>query len=165
MIHPSLQFGAAVMLAFSAFTPGASAAAPVSNPFDIVVESEVVSACGFPVHVSANISGTEKLFFDKGGSLTRVLVHQVEQDVITANGITLVSEPYTYNIEVQFDAQGNVKDVIAKGIIAKIRLPQGPLFLSAGLSFFSNHPGESFIFVADIGRSGDLNALCAALTP
>lgn len=167
MMTKLFKLTATLVLALTASNLGVRANAPISTPYDYVAESEVVSACGFPIHVSSQISATEKAFFNKDGALVRVLIHVEEQDTFTANGITLVSEPYTFNVEVSFDDEGNIKDIVARGVLARIRLPGRELFLSAGISSLFNNPNpdESFIFVADIGRSGNLDALCSALTP
>src|SRR5262249_54436714 len=42
------------------------------------------------------------------GALTRIFVHEVEQDTYTANGRTLVGTPFTFNEQVLFDSSGNV---------------------------------------------------------
>jgi hypothetical protein len=97
--------------------------------------------------------------------LTRIFVHEVEQDTYTANGRTLVGTPFTFEEQVLFDSSGNVTHHFASGLVEKIPLPDGSLFISAGRLDFTQHPGVQFILSPDMGHTGDLAAFCAALSP
>src|SRR6266699_2088827 len=59
--------------------------------------------CSFPISVAASQTVTEMDFVNSSGAITRIHVHAVEQDTFSANGKTLVGEPYTYNIVIRFD--------------------------------------------------------------
>jgi len=71
--------------------------------------------------------------------------------------------PYTYNFELRFDSSGEFTAFVVSGVILRLQLPDGSLFLSAGRINVLAHPGISFSFVPDLGRSGNLAAFCAAL--
>lgn len=83
--------------------------------------------------------------------------------MFTANGKSLTGEPFTFNTEVLFDSQGNVTHVYASGLVERILLPGGSLFLSAGRADFAAHPGESFLLSPDVGAKGNIAGFCAAL--
>jgi len=97
--------------------------------------------------------------------LTRIFVHQVEQDTFTANGRTLVGTPFTFDVQELFDNNGNLTHVFSSGLVETIPLLDGSLFISAGRLDFTQHPGVKFILSPDMGHTGDLAALCAALSP
>jgi hypothetical protein len=139
---------------------------PTVIPFEGFTFSIVVTdVCAFPINVDGTISGTETDYVDESGALTRISVNEVEQDTYTANGRTLVGTPFTFNEQVLFDSSGNVTHHYASGLIEKITLPDGSLFISAGRLDFTQHPGVRFILSPDMGHTGDLAAFCAALSP
>jgi hypothetical protein len=84
-----------------------------------------------------------------------------EQDVFIANGRSLASEPY--NIRTVFDESGGVEHVYATGLVVRVVLPDGTKFVSAGRLDFVTRNFE-FAITPDVGRSGDLDAFCAALS-
>jgi hypothetical protein len=157
---------AAAVLAAAAFAPTAAAVEPIREEIsssDTVVLADV---CSFPVTVEATVTGTQTTVFDQNGNLTRIHIHIVEQDVFSANGRTLVGLPYTFNIQVLFDADsGEVTHVFATGVASRVPLPGGDFFLTAGRLDFAAHPGEAFIIQPDVGAQGNLEGFCAALSP
>lgn len=155
------------LLAFSAtgvLAQPAAAIEPTRVPIDETNTTVVEDLCSFPVTITATVVGTETTFYDQSGAVTRIQVHAVEQDVFNANGKSLASEPYTGNVQVLFE-DGEVTHVYATGLIARVPLPDGTVFLSAGRLDFSAHPGSDYLIVPDVGRSGDVAAFCAALAP
>jgi hypothetical protein len=140
----------------------AAAVEPTREPLDVTVTSVVEDICSFPVTITSTLVGTETTFYDQSGEVTRVQIHAVEQDVFTANGETLTGLPYTFNIRFLFE-DGEVTHVYASGLVARVPLPDGTVFLSAGRLDFAAHPGAEFRIVPDVGRSGDVAAFCAAL--
>jgi hypothetical protein len=148
------------------FALSAVADRPTVIPFEGFTFSIVVTdVCAFPINVDGTISGTETDYVDESGALTRILVHEVEQDTYTANGRTLVGTPFTFNEQVLFDSSGNVTHHFVTGLVETIPLPDGSLFISAGRLDFTQHPGVRFILSPDMGHTGDLAAFCAALSP
>ncbi len=162
------RVGMALLLALSVLgmsTSTAFAGQPVRYEFeDWVIEMDDVDLCGFPIHQDALVSGIELDHFDQNGALVRVYIHQSEQDTFTANGKTLVSLPYTYNLEILFDEEENITHVWGDGLVVKIPLPDGSLFVTAGRSdsWARNAP---IILVPDKGSQGNLEAFCDALAP
>jgi hypothetical protein len=140
----------------------AAAIEPTRVPIDQTVTFEVQDICSFPVTITATIVGTETTFYDQSGEITRQQIHVVEQDVFTANGESLTGLPFTFNIQVLFE-DGEVTHVYASGLVERVPLPDGTVFLSAGRLDFAAHPGSDFRIVPDVGRSGDVAAFCAAL--
>ena len=148
------------------FALSALADRPTRIPFEGLTASGVLTdVCAFPINVDATFSGTETDFVDQSGALTRIFIHQVEQDTFTANGRTLVGIPFTFNIEILFDSDGNVTHVFSSGLFETIPLPDGSLFISAGRADFTLHPGAAFLLSPDMGNPGNLAGFCAALSP
>jgi hypothetical protein len=140
----------------------AAAVEPTREPIDQTITSVVTDICSFPVTITATLVGTETTFYDQSGAVTRIQIHVVEQDVFTANGATLTGLPFTFNIRVLFE-DGEVTHIYASGLVERVPLPDGTVFLSAGRLDFVAHPGAEFRIVPDVGRSGDVAAFCAAL--
>ena len=130
----------------------AAAIEPTRVPIDDTVISEVTDICSFPVTITATIVGTETTFYDQNGEVTRQQIHVVEQDVFTANGETLTGLPYTFNLQILFE-DGEVTHIYASGVVARVPLPDGTVFLSAGRLDFVAHPEAEFRIVPDVGRS------------
>ena len=105
------------------------------------------------------------LFFDQTGDLARIQAHITEQDTFSANGVTLVGEPYRYLARILF-SDGELVELISSGILEKVRLPDGSLFMAAGRVdvLAAIEAGVEFIVVPDSGVSKNLDAFCAALS-
>jgi hypothetical protein len=158
---------AAAVLGAAAFAQSAAAVPPIKEDFTFSdITAVLTDVCPFPVTVVSEGTGTEIDFFDQNGDLTMVQVHQVEQDVFTANGKTLVGLPYTFNLQVLFDPEtGEVTHVFASGVVSRVRLPGGNFFLTAGRLDFAAHPGADFLLQPDVGAQGNIAGFCAALSP
>src|SRR5204862_1052295 len=110
----------------------ARAAGPTITSGSFDVQSDISTICPFAVHQTGHISYTEKDFADAGGHVVRSIFTVTEQDTFSANGVTLTSAPYHYSLFQAFDAEGNYTQFEGVGVIARIPLPDGTLFLSAG---------------------------------
>jgi hypothetical protein len=66
---------------------------------------------------------------------------------------------------VLFDSSGYITNEIADGLVERVVLPDGSLFLSAGRADFIDHPGVIFLLTPDHGTPADVAAFCAALSP
>jgi hypothetical protein len=156
---------AAAVLGAAALAQSATAVPPIKQDFTFDDTAVLTDVCSFPVTVEFTQTGTEIDFFDANGNLTRVQVNSVEQDVFTANGRTLVGLPYTFNQQVLFDPEsGDVTHVFASGLVSRVPLPGGDLFLTAGRLDFIAH-GTTFLVQPDVGAQGNLAGFCAALSP
>jgi hypothetical protein len=140
----------------------AAAIEPTREPIDDTATSVLTDICSFPVTINATFVGTETTFYDQSGEVTRIQIHIVEQDVFSSDGESLTGLPFTFNIQVLFE-DGEVTHVYASGLVERVPLPDGTVFLSAGRLDFEAHPGVEFRIVPDVGRSGDVAAFCAAL--
>ena len=150
--------GAAVLATYAAAGP------PTKVSFDSMFSDHgLTGICSFPLDNAGSFRGTETDFFDQGGNLVRVELHVTEQDTFSANGKTLPGEPYTFNIFISFEA-GEVTAILSRGVAEKIPLPDGKLFISAGVVDFLAQ-GVPFSIRTDHGVTGDIDAFCAALSP
>jgi hypothetical protein len=161
-----LSIVAAAVLAAAAFAPTAAAVKPIREDASFSDTVVLADVCSFPVTVEYTQTGTLTTFFDENGNITRIQFHNVEQDVFSANGKTLVGLPYTFNIQFLFDPDsGEVTHVFASGVASRVPLPGGDFFLTAGRLDFAAHPGATFLIQPDVGAQGNLEGFCAALSP
>jgi hypothetical protein len=161
-----LSTAVATALGAAALAAPAAAVKPVTSEFTFSDTAVLTDVCPFDVTVEFTVTGTETLFFDRDGNLTRVQIHNVEQDVFTANGKTLVGLPYTFNLRILFDpVTGEETHVFASGVASRVPLPGGDVFFTAGRVDFLAHPGATFLLQPDVGAQGNLEGFCAALAP
>jgi hypothetical protein len=161
-----LSIVAAAVLASAAFAPTAAAVEPIREDFSFSGTAVLADVCSFPIDVEFTVTGTQTTFFDQDGNITRIHIHTVEQDVFSANGQTLVGLPFTFNLQVLFDPDsGEVTHAFSTGVAARVPLPGGDFFLTAGRLDFAAHPEEPFIIQPDVGAQGNLEGFCAALSP
>jgi hypothetical protein len=154
-----------VAVSAAVFALPAAADSPTKSEYPLHLSGVLTDVCSFPINVDSQISITEIDFFDKSGALTRITQHQVAHDTYTANGKTLVGIPYTFNFEIVFDSSGNVMHVYSDGVMEKVPLPDGGLFIAAGRFDFLAHPDAWFPLSPDKGTSGNVAGFCAALAP
>ena len=153
-----------VALAAAIFALPVVATEPAKYPVAFPFSAELLDVCPFPINLQGSVNGTGIDYFDKSGALIRAFNHVTEQDTFTANGKTLVGLPYDVNMEFFFDSSGQVTKWLASGIIEKIPLPDGSLFISAGRAEFVHH-GAYFLLSPDKGNPGNVAGFCAALAP
>jgi hypothetical protein len=149
----------------ASFASTAAADQPSKTTDTFTSTSVLTDVCPFPVVVEATSTFTEIVFVDASGNVTRISYNATEQDTFSANGKSLTGVPYAYNIQVLFDSSGNVTHVYANGLVSKVVLPDGTLFVAAGRVDFTLHPDEPFVISPDVGTSGNVEAFCAALAP
>jgi hypothetical protein len=150
-------------LVVATFVAPAAATPPERSPVDATnVLSAVPGICPFPVDIVQDLTGSATTFFDANGNLTQFHLHLTEQDVFSANGRSLTSLPYTYNLRLVFDPEtGELEKFFLSGVILRVPLPSGEIFHSAGRVDLLG-PGPSFVITPDVGRSGDVGAFCGA---
>lgn len=153
----------AVAAAAAIFVPAAAASPPDKFTGSFSATSVLTEGCPFPITVDSTGTFTEIDYFDASGALTRVYVHVVEQDTFTAKN-SLTGVPFTFNIEILFDSSGEVTQALASGIVEKVPLPSGGLFITAGLVDFIARGNPPFILTPDVGATVNLDAFCAALS-
>jgi hypothetical protein len=155
----------AVVVAAGALASSAAADQPKRTEATESFTNTVTDICPFPVRIDSTVTFTLLEFFDKNGVQTRGYIHAVEQDTFSANGKTLTGLPFTFNLDFLFDESGNITNVFSNGLVEKVRLPDGSLFLSAGRFDFVARGNPPFVITPDKGRSGNIAAFCAALSP
>jgi hypothetical protein len=160
-----LMAGLSVAAATLVVAPEAGASKPITSYPVHHVSAVLTDVCAFPVTVEGDSPGTERDFFDEKGTLTRIEVHATEQDTFSANGKSLTGEPYTFNIRILFDSSGAITHAFFAGVIEKVILPDGSLFLAAGLVDFAAHGFPEALIAPDKGTSGNVAGFCAALSP
>jgi hypothetical protein len=154
-----------IVLAFAlAFAQAARASAPTTTSGSFDVQSDITTICDFSVHQTGHITFTERDYTDASGAVIRSILTVTEQDTFSAHGITLTTDAYHYTLFWEFDADGNFTKFEGDGVVARIHLPDGGLFLSAGKLSLLPDPNQ-FFFTPDIGRSGDVAAFCDSFTP
>jgi hypothetical protein len=161
-----LALGLVLAAATSAgvFASVAAADRPVVSHFTSTATATLTDACSFPVIVDSTADLTETDFVDQSGALTRVSFHGVEQDTFSANGHTLVGEPFHLDVVAVFDSNGNVTNIYGQGITEEVRLPDGSLFIAAGRVDFVAHGSPAFLLTPDVGATVNLDGFCAALS-
>jgi hypothetical protein len=161
-----LFVGVAAVVGAVVFVSTAAAAPPVKTEFSNFAFSSVMTGvCPFDVDVDSVVSGFEIDYFDQAGNIVRVQIHQVEQDTFSANGKTLTGIPFTFNLDIRVDSAGDTTSAVATGVVEKVPLPDGSLFVSAGWVNFVDHPGATFLLSPDRGAQGNVAGFCAALAP
>jgi hypothetical protein len=133
--------------------------------FAFTSTATITGVCSFDINLEASVSGTGEDFFDKSGALIREHDTIVEQDTFSANGKSLTGDPFTFNLEFIVDSSGNLTHVYSTGVVEKVRLPDGSLFISAGWLDFAAHGFPDFILTPDCGGVVNLDGCCAALSP
>jgi hypothetical protein len=159
--------GLALATAASAavFASTAAADRPIVSHFTFTFTATLTDACSFPITVDSSADLTETDFVDQSGALTRISFQGVEQDIFSANGNTLVGEPFHLDVVILFDSSGNVTHAYGQGITEVVRLPDGSLFIAAGRVDFVAHGGPPFLLTPDVGATVNLAGFCAALAP
>ena len=161
-----VAFLCAALVAAGVSASVAGAAPPTSAPYSFSGPLPLPGVCSFDVALNVTTTGTETFFLDSDGAL-RIGLHATEVDTFNANGVTLVGEPYTYNIQAVIDANGNLVSEYLNGGAETIVLPDGTVFHTAGrtnsLVWPLNNPGGPAI-LPEFGSQGNVAAFCAALS-
>jgi hypothetical protein len=163
-----LRVPSIVLLTFvvGAIAVGSAAAAPPTIVRDITITpppSTLSGVCSFDVTVGPTISGFATFHYDSSGTLIRIFAHATEQDLFSANGKTISGQPYRFNVEHLYDAAGDQTAEYSSGVVERLVLPSGTLFLSAGRTVIAGSPTVSFGLSPDRGNPGNVAAFCAAL--
>jgi hypothetical protein len=166
-MHRLVLAVAAAMFCAAVLAQSAAAMPPLKEDLPPFSFSTVMTGvCPFPVNVASTITGGQTTYYDRDGNVIKIEIENREQDVFSANGKTLVGLPYSFKLALIIDPQtGEILHAYARGVAARVRLPSGRLFLTAGRLDFVDHPDELFVLQPDHGAQGDLAGFCAALAP
>jgi hypothetical protein len=140
-----------------------SAKQPVIGTFPITgtnVDPGVSATCGFRVTETDTGIGRYEVFFDSAGTPVRAQVEENYTGFFSANGLTVNTAGATLSI---LDLNGGETDA---GINIRVSLPGGGiLYIDRGRLVFDDNGN----LVSEAGPhpslSGDIDGLCAALTP
>lgn len=156
----------AAVFAAAVFASGAAADRPVVTHYMFTQTNPLTDACSFPITVDSVAPDlTETDFVDQSGAITSISFRGSVRDTFSANGNTLVSDPYHLDVVILFDSSGNATHIYGQGIIDRVRLPDGSLFIGAGRLDFVAHGTPPFILTPDVGATVNLDGFCAALSP
>lgn len=162
-MHRRLGITAGMVVALLALTaPIASAAEPDTRTIELSGSVNLDGVCAFPIQLDYVVTGTDTSFFNEDGVRVARERHVVETDTLSANGKTAVGTAYRANIRSTYDSEGNLLSMYSSGSVTKLTLPDGSSFFSVGRVDFLGDGGAAFTPTA--GRSGDTDALCAALS-
>src|SRR5262249_27675453 len=117
----------------------------------------------FPITQFQSVNYTLTFFNDSSGTATRAIFHVKEQDVFTANGKSLTGSVYSFNLMAPVNSDGSFGEITSGGVILKVPLPDGSLFITAGQGTLN--PTTGLIFFPDHGATVNLAGFCAALAP
>jgi hypothetical protein len=159
-----IALGAALLAVFVSASAGTAAADP-PNRFDVDASFSSVdmAICGFRIQLTGRVTGSVTEFSDQSGQLQQVLSHFTEYLTLSANGQTIVADPIAVNFRSIVGPDGEFENDYLTGLVAKFTLPDGTKFLSAGRFDFTA-AGVNFTLTPDVGRSGDVEAFCEALS-
>jgi hypothetical protein len=153
---------AAVLSLLFASAAGAGASRPDKFTFEGGFSLPDTSICGFSVLVTETSSNV--IIRHEGQAGTHVLAHATVQDSFSANGVTLVGEPYRQTISLDFSPSGDLEKAFTVGVYEKLRLPDGSLFIAAGRLDLLTSTQDQFILTPDNGVVRNQDAFCAALS-
>ena len=146
-----------VALVCAAYFATAASAVPPERAHLTITGSDVVSdLCPFDITLDFVAEIDRTRFFDQEGNRTRSELQQVEQDTFSANGKTLVSEPYHTTI-IFYLENGEVTKVVLTGVLERVPLPDGGIFIAAGQA-------DDFGYFPHHGSIQNLDGFCAALS-
>jgi hypothetical protein len=156
------------LTALTALLPGIAFAGSVKQPvigsFTFTDETNVdpglSATCGFTVTETDAGRGGFEVFFDSSGTPVRVQVEEHYTGFFSANGLTVDTAGATLS---SFDLNGGETDA---GINIRVSLPGGGvLYIDRGRLVFDDNGN----LVSEAGPHpslhGDIDGLCAALTP
>ena len=146
--------------------PGSASAQtqPVTGRFtstDINVDPGVSATCGFTVTETDTTKGSFEEFFDNTGTPVRLQVEENYTGFFSANGLTV--DTAGANLA-RFDLiNGGETDA---GINIRVSLPGGGiLYIDRGRLVFDSNGNLVFEAGSHPSLHGDIDGLCAALTP
>jgi hypothetical protein len=147
-----------------AVVPGAARALTVEHgQSHDTVPFVIADVCPFAVQAVGTFDINYTVFWADEAKTRPVRINAavVESDVFSANGKTLTTMPYHYSGHVYYDAAGQETADFDTGVVAKIRLPDGSLFIAAGRKEIL---GGQTLLIPDVGTARNIAGFCAALS-
>ncbi len=138
---------------------------PVRSELAFSDSNPLAGVCPFLVTVDSNVTLTLHELLDQRGNVKEWLGQVVEIDTFTANGKSLTGAPVSFSFRALFDAGGAFTHFFEAGVLARVPLPDGTVFLGAGRVDFVLNGSPTFSFTPDRGTSGNVARFCLALSP
>jgi len=156
---------AGLLVVSAVLASGAMAMPPTSSQHTATgsVTLPAGTLCSFSIQLDGTQTWTSTQFFDQNGTLTTDTARGFEQDTFSANGKTLVGDPYPFTFVYNF-ADGALISDYGIGVAERVPLPNGGSYIVAGRINLLETPPQ-LIMTVDSGNSGiNLDAFCAALS-
>jgi hypothetical protein len=118
----------------------------------------VTDLCAFPVTEQSTVNGTLTIF--TVANRTQAAFRGTEQDVLSANGVSLMGLPYHADVTAPVESDGSFGLLTTHGVQQKVLLPDGSFFISAGRGVAAD---GGVVIIPQRGGSVNLDRLCAAL--
>src|SRR5262245_54544587 len=158
-----IALAGALTLALLVFAASATAAAPtITQSSATIPVHPLTGVCPFELMSGATLNYTERDYVDNAGNPTAIAFHIQEQDTFEANGVTLVGDWMDFNFQIGFDAEGNPTTTFLNGIVERVHLPDGGLFISAGRVDLVAQGFPDFVLTPSYGGIHNLDGFCAA---
>ncbi len=154
-----------VALGGALFASSAAAKAPVKSHISYPGYGGTLQAntgwCPFDVTITILVGEVDVTdYFDADGNLAMTHEYFVQQDAFSANGKTLTGVRYSASAIIHYQ-DGVPIEAVAEGVLEKVPLPDGGLFMAAGrVNLFTG-----FALSPDKGVLQNVAGLCAALAP
>lgn len=159
---------AAVMSVALVVLPGrATAAQPTVEhlgPFQWTgITLDAGTLCDFQISWSGTQEYTRTTFYESDGTTVVMRITQgTEQDTFSANGKTLVGDPYHFTFQAFFE-NGERVALYEYGNVERVPLPGGAVLISTGRVLVESTPANIF-FVDEGNNANNIAAFCAALS-
>ena len=158
--------GLAVAITASLLPAAVASARPVHIEGQLRGSYTITSLCPFPIVSQWQEDVRVTLFFDDAGQIVRRERLGVRQEVFTANGKSLTSEPVRIHGRVDYDAAtGQATTITSTGVLLRFLTPDGTRAIVAGRWVLPVSGGDDLLDRGgpDAGTMKNVDALCAAL--
>jgi hypothetical protein len=158
-----LTAAAAVIAAAAALAQAATAIPPTTADSSEVgsLTLDAGTLCSFPIVLDYTQDRTITTFYGSDGVITKRITTGTEQDTFTANGKTVVGDPYHFTVLAEFENGVRVSRYWT-GNAERVHLPDDGIFILAGRTLI---PPSGLVVTVDSGNAGNnLAAFCAALS-
>lgn len=167
-MHRRFLAAAFAAIALTAAAVPVASAVPPTRADWVASGSDVVDwMCPFPVVSGYRIDWHEISFYDQDGDRVRQGQHLIEQDWISANGKTAVSERQVINATVLFGPDGGDTYIIWRVSRVRFHLPNGGAYTAVGAGVWAyDYTTGEFKATPGVAKQGDdVKILCDALAP
>ena len=163
------KFAAPVLLASALAFAGTAVPAHAQTVnhfrFSEPVVDTITDLCAFPVQLNGVSSVHIEEFLNNDGVRVKVFFHFNNEFTLSANGKSLTERDRYNQFDVNFfEGGGFPQQVVAAGLFLHIKVPGGRAVIAAGRVIDDIVTGEVVFEKGNPVTSGDVEALCAALS-